>query len=112
MSNLLTLYSTYTITNIILYQQIKDLYTWNVLPHPRNCPFVQFIDAQAGILLASDRSRVELSRGSSFLWDELSRTRHRLSVHDASYSSLRIRMKRLFIHVYETFVFDRKERSD
>ena len=48
-----TLYSTYKITNI--YQQIKDLYTWNVLPHPRNCPFVQFIDAQADILLASDR---------------------------------------------------------
>ena len=28
----------------------------------------------------------QLSRGSSFVWVELSRTRHRLSVHDASYS--------------------------
>ena len=37
------------------YTNKLKTYTWNVLPHPRNCPFVQFTDAQAAILLASDR---------------------------------------------------------
>ena len=37
------------------YTNKLKTYTWNVLSHPRNCPFVQFIDAQAAILLASDR---------------------------------------------------------
>ena len=34
------------------YTNKLKTYTWNVLPHLRNCQFVQFIDAQAAILLA------------------------------------------------------------
>ena len=94
-----TLYSTYKITNI--YQQIKDLHM--------ECPSTS---TELPVCAAYRCTSWQVTGDRFFLWVELSRTRHRLPVHDVSYSSMSIRMKRLFIHVQETFVFDRKERSD
>ena len=96
-----TLYSTYKITNI--YQQIKDLQmecpstsTELSVCAVYRCTSWHFTGAWQ---VTGDRGLSCLVGGSSFLWVELSRTRHRLTVHDASYSSLRIRMKKLFIYV-------------